>query len=164
MVTVYANQNSIPLFLIDSQILSNISAKRHDSSGHSYCNVLCSERKISHLATFGQFATQLLIDRWVSSIKSKGFTVMKFSELDPTLTHYNLKVSIPTHLIIIDENIDIRKTSHVIHIVIFYERIKSQHWWHGMLRLDEYHQRLLHRQGIRKPLFQVSHSSAIYDK
>ena len=145
-------------------MLSNISAKSHETSGHPYCKVLCSDRKITHLATFGQFATQLLINRWVASIKSKGFTVLEFSELDPTLIHYNLKVQIPTHLVVIDEDIDIRKTSHVLHIVIFYERIQSKHWWHGMLRLEEHHQRLLHRQGVRKPHFEVSHSSAIYDK
>ncbi|CAG2182902.1 unnamed protein product, partial [Oppiella nova] len=54
--------------------------------------------------------------------------------------------------------------SHVIHIVIFYERIQSTNWWHGLLALNEHHKRLLHRQGLRKSDFKVSHSSAIYDK
>ena len=164
VVTVFANQNSIPLFLIDSEVLSNISKNSQTRDGHPFCNVLCSNRKITHLATLGQFATQLLINRWVASIKAKGFTVLEFSELDPTVIHYNLKVSIPTHLIVLDENIDIRKPSHVIHVVVLYERIQSKNWWHGVLKLDDYQKRLLHIQGLRKPNFKVSHSSGIYDK
>src|SRR5882672_6175031 len=96
VVTLNANRNSIPLFLIDSEVLSNISAKNAksgDSGGDtSYCNVLCSGRKITHLATFGQFATQLLITRFVTAVKAQGFTVLKLEELDPTLVHYELEV------------------------------------------------------------------------
>ncbi|CAG2121035.1 unnamed protein product, partial [Medioppia subpectinata] len=153
VVTLSANQHSIPLFLIDSEVLSNISAKSAKPILDSYCNVLCTGRKITHLATFSQFATQLLISRFIHSVKSKGFTVLELKELDPTLVHFGLEVSIPTHLIVIDEKLHIKKTSHVIHIAIFYERIQSTNWWYGMLSLTEHQQRLLHRQGIRKSFF-----------
>ncbi len=164
-MTVYANQNRIPLFLIDSEILGFVANNSYPLiKSNNYCNLLCSGRKITHLATLAQFSTQLLLNRFVNSLKTKGYTVLEYTDNDPTLIHYNLKVLIPLHLIIIDENIDIRKSSHVIHIVIFHERIQSQYWWHGFLHLKEYDQRLLHRQGIRKSHFKVSDSSAIYDK
>ncbi|XP_054165263.1 ribitol-5-phosphate transferase FKTN-like [Oppia nitens] len=164
VVTFNAHHNSIPLFIIDSEILKNISMKSHDLTRNTYCNILCSDRPIIHLATLSQFATQLLVDRFINAVKAKGYTVLQFKELDPIVNHLDIEVHILTHLIIIDESVNFEKTTHVIHIAVFYERLQSTNWWHGLLNLNDDQKRLLHRQGVKKSHFKVSLNNAIYDK
>lgn len=163
-VTNAAYQNGVPLFLIDSIILSYVSNGTYPSKQYSYCKLLCSGRKLTHLATLYQHASHLHLTRFAQTLRDLGYTILEFNELDPTLIHHDFKVLIPLHLIIFNENVDLKLRSHVVHITVFHDRISQNYFWQGPLLLNENDLRLLHRQGIKKTDFKMSDQSAIYDK
>lgn len=139
---------------------------KHSSIGDPKCKVFCnSHSKITHLATLADFLTQESISQLATYLDQHNrLTVIALSDSDPTLEHLNLHVTIPTHLIVIDEDVDIRKESHVVHITILHERIRGNYWWRGPLRLTEHHERLLHRQGLKRSEIRQPYSNAIYTK
>lgn len=132
----------------------------------SNCRVFCNaNNKITHLATLADFITYDAIARFSSVLSEHhSLTVISLTDTDPTLQHLNLHVTIPTHLIVVDENVDIRKESHVVHITILHDRIKGKYWWEAPLKLNENQERILHRQGLKRNAFRLPYSSAIFAK
>lgn len=193
-VTNAAQQQNIPLFVIDELILNyiyngsqntnikkNVKKKKKlkflskNSDGLLYkrsslvdssCKVFCNSlSKVTHLATLSDFVSHETLIQFGSYLnKLYGLTVISLSDTDPTLEHLNLHVTIPTHVIIVDEDIDIRKDSHVVHISILHDRIRGNYWWQALLKLTEHQERILHRQGLKRIEFRLPYSSAIFPK
>ncbi|RWS29852.1 fukutin-like protein, partial [Leptotrombidium deliense] len=159
LLQVVSNESlvhNIPLFIIDSLILSNLN---NFSNEYTYCRVLCRGQKVTTFATFGHFATYLQLSKVISSLRKRRFTVIENSDFDPTLTHLNIRVSQPLHLIVFDEK-DSNNTA--VHIVILYERLSSKFWWRGPLSLTDFEKRILHRRGIRRA--DINDEASIYEK
>lgn len=130
------------------------------------CRIFCNTNsRITHLATLADFASQETITHFSNYLKNlHQLSVITLNDIDPTLLHLNLIVYIPTHIIIVDEKIDIRKDSHVVHIAIFHERIHGNYWWQAPIKLNEHQERILHRQGLKRTEFRLPYSSGIYEK
>lgn len=130
------------------------------------CRILCSSNsKITHLAIPADFVTHDSIGQFGAYLNDHyGITVIMLKDYDPTFEHLNLHISIPTHIFIFDEKVDIRKESHVVHIAVLHERIKAQYWWQAPVKISENLERLLHRQGLKKFEFRLPYSSAIFKK
>ena len=137
-----------------------------DALANSNCRVFCSaKRKITYLATLADFVSQEAIAHFTSLLSEHyGLTVISLTDTDPTLQHLNLHVNIPTHLIVVDEDVDIRKESHVVHIAILHDRIRGKYWWQAPMKMNENQERILHRQGLKRTAFRLPHSSAVFSK
>ncbi|KAH9529188.1 hypothetical protein DERF_003082 [Dermatophagoides farinae] len=130
------------------------------------CRIFCrGESHLTHLATLADSITPETVIHFGNYLKDHhSLSVITLNDIDSSLLHLNLHVSIPTHIIIADERVDIRKQSHVVHIVILYDRVQGNNWWQAPVKLNEHHERILHRQGLKKTEFRLPYSSAIYDK
>lgn len=130
------------------------------------CRIFCrGESHLTHLATLADSITPETVIHFGNYLKDHhSLSVITLNDIDSSLLHLNLHVSIPTHIIIADERVDIRKQSHVVHIVILYDRVQGNNWWQAPIKLNEHHERILHRQGLKKTEFRLPYSSAIYDK
>ncbi|KPM05432.1 fukutin-like protein [Sarcoptes scabiei] len=130
------------------------------------CRIVCqTESKITHLATLSYYINQEIVTQLSNYLKDYyGLSVIVLKDIDSTLLHLNLHVTIITHIFIVDERIDLRKDSHVVHIAVFYERIDNSYWWQGPIRLTEQEERILHRQGLKRNALRLSYSGAIYEK
>lgn len=153
--------------------LSKLEQTRMDSDYYevntlasSNCRVFCSaKRKITYLATLADFVSPEAIAHLTSSLSEHhGLTVISLTDTDPTLLHLNLQVTIPTHLLIVDEAVDIRKESHVVHIAILHDRIRGKYWWQAPMKMNENQERILHRQGLKRTALRLPHSNAIFPK
>lgn len=126
------SKHSVPVFLVDSQILGLLSKDLQQlrSSPDSLppgCQYFCKQRDVT---TFG-----LLDNIWEhkSSVfraaEKLGFQWQKYEGRDPRLEGMDdlSGTEIPLHYIF-------KMASHTIHLVIFYER-SGNYLWHGPLRL-----------------------------
>ncbi|KAH9406155.1 hypothetical protein TYRP_013757 [Tyrophagus putrescentiae] len=91
-------------------------------------------------------------------------TVISLTDVDPTLAHLALHVTIPTHLMVVDEDVDIRKEPHVVHITVLHDRLRGRYWWAAPLKMTEAEERILHRQGLKRNVFHTPFSSSIFAK
>lgn len=128
----------------------------------NYCLILCNNQDVTHLGTLGEFIDHRKIAKLVQALQQNGYVVLQFIDLDPTLLHHELKVTIPLHLIIFKEGAK-QKKSHVTHIAILYERL-NKYWWSSAFSPTDYEKRLMLRQGARKADFVNSDHAVIYDK
>ena len=135
-----------------------------DSTGS--CRLFCgSNWPITHLATLSEYLSDSLIAKFSQDLKNKAsLTLLNITQSDHSLENIHLPLSIVTHLIVLDEDIDIRRRSHVILITVFHERVGGTHWWAGPLILSDFQKRLLHRQGIKQNALRLSPSNAIFQK
>lgn len=152
-VTSIAYRQGIPLFLSDPRILRHI--QNGSFSGH-VCRILCLGQKITHLSTIGPLSSQGQKNTFIEELKSLGFHVLVFTGPDPVLLHHDLNVPVPLHFIISQE-------SHVIHIMIIYER-PGKFWWIGALKTNDRLLRDMAQIGISEKDFFVTHSAAALDK
>lgn len=150
-------------------VLMNEQASITGDNNNIRCRIFCHDsenRKITYLATLSDFVTHESLASFSSFLSlNHKLTVISLSDMDPTLRHLNLHVKIPTHLIVVDEEVDIRKNSHVIHISIFHDRVQGKYWWQAPIKMNENQERILHRQGLKRMmLHNALHLNAIYAK
>ncbi|XP_053213333.1 ribitol-5-phosphate transferase FKTN-like [Panonychus citri] len=176
-ITSLSDSHDVPLFLIDGKLCKKIFDLQFSSSGSlsspfsstsphqidsKYCQILCNNQDVTHLGTLGEFIDHRKITKLVQSLKENGYTVLQFIDLDPTLLHHDLKVTIPMHLIVFKEGAKKRK-GHVVHVAVLYERL-NQYWWSSPFSPTDYEKRLMLRQGARKADFVNSDHAVIYKK
>lgn len=160
-VSTTSTANDIPLFIVDPTVLRNSLNYSHDTSD-SYCKVLCTNRKVTHLATINEYATQLRLSKFARDLRDRGYTVFELTDVDPNYVHNDMHVSLSLHMIVLDEKVD-KVDGHVVHIVVFHDKL-GKFWWSGGLNLNEHQMRLLHRQGVRRFDFLLMTHDSIYDK
>lgn len=129
------------------------------------CRVFCGSRQITHLATLADYVSTETIAHFTAHLREHfHLTVISLTDVDPTLQHLNLHVTIPTHLMIVDEDVDIRKEPHVVHITVLHDRIRGRYWWAAPLKMTEAEERILHRQGLKRNVFRTPFSNSIFAK
>ncbi|KAL4658997.1 fukutin [Arapaima gigas] len=122
---------NLPVFLIDTSTLANLSqhpanSKEHHS-GQSVCRFLCTYREFTTFAVFAKFwkydtsFAQAALDHGLEllEVRGKDPRLMGLDSLSGT--------TILLHLLFSSK-------SHCIHLVLFYER-SGNYLWHGPLRL-----------------------------
>ncbi|KAI1285502.1 Fukutin [Halotydeus destructor] len=160
-VTTTASGNDINLFLVDPTILPFV-ANGTTSYPDTYCKILCHERKVTHLATLSQYATQARIEKFTDTLRERGYTVIELRDFDQNNVHYGMHLMITLHLLVFNEASS-REDGHVVHIIVFHDKM-DKHWWSGGLDMSENQLRLVHRQGVRGFEFKMMHHDSIYAK
>ena len=144
--------------------LLEASYNQTDTTGS--CRLFCgSNSPITHLATLSEYISDGLVIKFADDLKKKALlTLLTITQSDHSLENIHLPLNIITHLIVLDEDIDIRRRSHVIIITVLHDRLAGTHWWAAPLILNDFRKRLLHRQGIKQNALMHSPSNSIFQK
>ncbi|OCT97795.1 hypothetical protein XELAEV_18010025mg [Xenopus laevis] len=148
--------HKVPVFVVDSALLQVISkdVERLKSTPgiHPQCHCFCEHRDVT---TFGlQDALWEANENFFRSAEKMGFQWQKYEGRDPRLEGIEdlSGTKIPLHYLF-------KMTSHIIHLVVFYER-SSNYLWHGPLRLK----RKMDRKFVPFRKLQFGHYAGAYNR